>query len=465
MQGTSTAAGHGTVPVPALDGLPAVRWQVPGDVAMTAHSRVRPVVAGGLVWHQTDRLRAHDVETGEQRHEIEIDWPFTMTGIAVTGDVLLVPVPASTPVADLAVEAWDGGTIPGGGRLAGVDASTWAVRWVKQTMANPSVPAVVGDTAWLTVDGQTLMALDTEPGTRPLRQHARYSFSAPIVVDGKVIVSRPGESYPIEPSIHALDAATSEPTWSIRTDTFVSARMVATDRALIVPFDSGVQAIDPTDGTVLWTNRVSPGFVVQDQPVVAGDVIYLGQWHGAIDARDGTWLWHGQTQTKWVGSPCAAEGIAAFSNWGDGTLTVLEGNGVAVSQRTVPEPIAGEMLPIVDVSGPPPCAPTLARTTGISSSGATPAIGGPVSSLPVDTPADRRPGQAPPIDLLDLPNGTPADRRRSTRCDRPPGGWRPTDGRTRCLRRRRRVTSICPRIRSRTSSTPISAGDRGERRP
>ncbi len=363
MQGTSTAAGHGTVPVPALDGLPAVRWQIPGDVAMTAHSRVRTVVAGGLVWHQTDRLRAHDVQTGEQPHEIEIDWPFTMTGIVMAGDVLLVPVPASTPVADLAVEAWDGGTIPGGGRLVGVDVSTWAVRWVTQTMANPSVPAVVGDTAWLTVDGQclmALMALDTEPGTRPLRQHARYNFSAPIVIAGKVVVSLPGESYPIEPSIHALGAATSEPTWSIRTDTFVSARMVATDRALIVPFDSGVRAIDPATGRVLWTNRVSPGFVVQDQPVVAGDVIYLGQWHGAINAInacDGTWLWHGQTQTKWVGSPYVAEGVVAFSNWGDGTLTVLEGNGVAVGQRTVPEPIAGETLPIVGILGLPPCDP------------------------------------------------------------------------------------------------------------
>ena len=461
----ATAAGHGTVPGPSLDGLPRVRWQLPGDPTRPGGGLIRPVIAGGLVWQQTDRLRAYDLATGEPRHEIETDWPLTSptADIAVAGDLLLVPMPAGTPLTNADRTALDGSDLFDSGRLAGINAATGEIHWVAPVPRFIATPAVIGDTAWLTNDGQTLLALDTgtgqvrwvvtvqipggallapvvadgtvfvstttgfvgaydagtgagrwvssaggEPGVRPLGQHARYDASAPIVIDGQVIVARVGEGYPIEPSLEALDADTGAATWSLRTETVVSGRMAAAaDGALLVPFDSGLQAIDPATGTVLWANRASPGFVDQDQPVVAGDTIYLGQWYGAvnaIDARDGSWLWYGQTRTTFAGTPYVADGAAVFADWEGGGLTVLEGGGVAVDERSVPEPTAGNApLPIVDISGLPACEPAARQPNG------TPEAGPPVAALSDDRPTGSFGDEAPAIALDDLPAGTPAD--------------------------------------------------------
>ncbi|MCF6187706.1 MAG: PQQ-binding-like beta-propeller repeat protein, partial [Desulfobulbaceae bacterium] len=92
-------------------------------------------------------------------------------------------------------------------------------------------------------------------------------------------------------------------------------------RGIIYPnHGKQVTALDPTDGTPLWTFDVRSR--VESSPVIAGDLVFLPTKRGrlyAVDVVSGKEKWQYQAGGSFLASPAVAQGKLVIGNE-DGTL-------------------------------------------------------------------------------------------------------------------------------------------------
>ncbi|HVU23212.1 MAG TPA: PQQ-binding-like beta-propeller repeat protein [Opitutus sp.] len=131
--------------------------------------------------------------------------------------------------------------------------------------------------------------------------------AAPIVDGDAVIVGS------TDGTVRALDAATGQPRWQIRTGGKTRAAALAVgDRVYVGSFDHFVYALDRHTGAVLW--RFDTGSAVTTPPVWANDRIVIGTRDRALlfalDARDGKPAWDLFYWFSWVESaPVLRDGM------------------------------------------------------------------------------------------------------------------------------------------------------------
>lgn len=196
-----------------------------------------------------------------------------------TGDV----VHASPAVADgvVVVGSWDG-------RLYAFDAKTGAERWhfqagVDPLMANQqgfqSSPAIAGGTVYVGCRDAHLYAVDLASGRERWRfsTGASWVVGSPAVSSGRVYFGTSDSSL-----LHALDAATGAPVWQQALPSYTfSSPVVAGDVLLIGQLNGSLQARELATGRLLWSftteaARVNAGWVLTADGRLNGPWIFTG---------------------------------------------------------------------------------------------------------------------------------------------------------------------------------------------
>ena len=255
-----------------------------------------PVVAGGRVF--------------------ALDSRSTVSGFATNGTALWTR--DLTPAGDNADDASGGGLAYGGGRvfvttgfgkLAALDPATGAVIWIQQFDAPVTgAPTVEGDLVYVVAQNSTAWAVET--GTGRVRWQ---STGTPTIAGG--LVGGPGPAL--------------------------------TDRLVILPFPSGeVKAALKSSGLDIWTDYVAGQRLgrayaalpdITGDPVIVGDVIYVGNQSGrvaAIDANSGARIW---TANEGAYSPVWPVDNALFLISDQGKLVRLDaGSGATVWSVALP---------------------------------------------------------------------------------------------------------------------------------
>jgi outer membrane protein assembly factor BamB len=165
-------------------------------------------------------------------------------------------------------------------------------------------------------------------------------------------------------TLFALSQRTGEPRWQRTFDSslsshplYIKAGVVGPQPLLIVGEDAGqVSALDATTGEPRWTYRARGP--VQNQPVLAGGLLYITSNEGriyALDVRTGTWRWQYEreaTDTFSVRGQSAPLVVKdrIFIGFPDGYLSCLNAeNGEVLWNR----PLAGEASRFIDADGAP----------------------------------------------------------------------------------------------------------------
>jgi len=222
-----------------------------------------------------------------------------------------------------------------------------------------AAPNVHDGKVLLTLEAGELLALDTKTGD----QQWRYRIEAPLrcwptVVEGRVLLAGCDQRF------HAIDIATGTETAGLDIDAQTGATPAAMDGKVFFGTEQGtfysitaktmqvhwqtsnskhgqpirasaavdrrciifpnhgklVTALDPTDGSPLWTFSVRSH--VESSPVIAGDLVFLPTKRGrlyAVDVISGEEHWQYQAGGTFLASPAIAQGKLVIGNE-DGTL-------------------------------------------------------------------------------------------------------------------------------------------------
>lgn len=267
-------------------------WRTNGPVPST------PAVADGRVHvlSYDGRLHTLDATTGEPL------WRFATGGerrFEARG--LHGATPRGQTMADpydvfLSSPAVAGGRVYVGssdGHLYALDAATGALRWKQATgdvvHASPAVEGgrvVVG--SW---DGR-LYCFDAvtgapawrfQAGVDPLMHNQQGFQSSPAIADGVVVVG--GR----DSQLYAIDLTTGLERWRFSTGSswVVGSPAVAHGRVYFATSDSSlVHALDVASGRPVFQQQAQA--YMFSSPVVAGQVLLIGQLNGTLQARDGT---------------------------------------------------------------------------------------------------------------------------------------------------------------------------------
>jgi outer membrane protein assembly factor BamB len=152
---------------------------------------------------------------------------------------------------------------------------------------------------------------------------------------------------PYENTISSANVATLGEVWSAPTNNNGGAPAVVSGK-VYVPTNSGVQALNPTTGAVLWT--ALPGALIYGSPAVTGGLVYTmgvsGPTFYALTASKGTTKW---TQTLGAGtysSPIVVNGVVYISCL-DGNIYALNATTGAILWKSAIGSPGGEASPAV----------------------------------------------------------------------------------------------------------------------
>ncbi len=323
-------AGHsGENPGPGPIAPPAVRWQLQlgGSVAEAV-----AVVDGTIYVNAGNALHAIVADNGTTRWRFEVD------------EARMIESPS---VGDSAVFVLDSR-----GFLRALETATGAVRWQRNIgsvgVNVDTVPAMVVDKTVVVFDSG-LSAFHTTTGE--LRWHRKLScYGAPAFADRLVFVGCTdgklhaidagtgtdrwsGEPLPLLTSpaiaggviystnyvhgITAVEAAGGKPIWhtTLGDSTAFSTAAVADGQVFVVSKHREVVALDAATGQEVWRFPLSGK--TQRAPIVAGDVVYIGDDDGilyALDAATGAERWRFQAGGPIVTEPAILDGIVYLAD-------------------------------------------------------------------------------------------------------------------------------------------------------
>jgi outer membrane protein assembly factor BamB len=153
---------------------------------------------------------------------------------------------------------------------------------------------------------------------------------------------------------YALDGRTGKVVWSKRTQRCGWASPAVHDRVVYATFighratcgdsvpgtDGIVVAWDAYSGKVRWRRRTGPN---ESSPLVAGGLVYVGDWDGtvwALDARTGRTRWTYRTTGRIKGSPALSGGRLYVGDY-DGSLYALHARTGRLAWRAAAQPRLG----------------------------------------------------------------------------------------------------------------------------
>jgi outer membrane protein assembly factor BamB len=307
------------------------RWRFPTGGAVDGS----PVLAGGLVVvaSRDGNLYAVEAATGSERWRLPLGeelpfrwgWDFVLSTPAVAGELLFVG--------------------SGSGEVLAVGAASGEVRWRHRTGGRVrSSPTVAGGVVYVgSFDGH-LYALDAATGA----QHWRFATegtrldsvaagfdrlsiqSSPAVTADQVVFgARDGSWY-------GVDRGTGAQRWRIDHGMpwVIASPAVADGKAVVGSSDGRfVTAVDLAAGRELWRSRTGSNQL--SSPAVAGDVVVVGDFSGAViglDLGSGRELWRLLVGDGVFSSPLVADGTI-FVGSDDGRLYALRGDLAARPHR------------------------------------------------------------------------------------------------------------------------------------
>jgi len=207
-----------------------------------------------------------------------------------------------------------------------LDANSDAVAWRGPKMNGiQSPPTVVDGTVFVDSGGfkdvePQLRAFDAETGEGRWRYRTgSESKSTPAVADGRVFVGS-------DEGLHAVDAASGEGLYVVDEARSVWATPAVADGTVYVTSFANesrvLLAVDAADGTVRWRTPVPA--MKHEPPVVTGERVYVGTESGvvALDPSDGTQV----AQLGGSGTPVARVGDVVYAT-GEGTIHALDAAG------------------------------------------------------------------------------------------------------------------------------------------
>ncbi len=294
-------------------------------------------------------LHAFDLETGETRWTLQVDYYAAFHSPAVSNDVVIF-------------SGGNGST----GRVWGIDIDDGSVRWTKQTGAAsspitadgvvywksirnsrprvhavdaldgtelwtfrpdcetskrpvPTYPAVSGDRVYVSIpcpEGSNdprsrLYAVGTAKGnTKWTFEKQTGGLTAPAVADGSVFV---GDK---DGNLTAVSTNRGGSKWEYETKSQIRASPSATGETVCVSTTANeLHAVRPTDGTRRWRAE-SPSIVAK--PMIAVDTIYLGGGYlKAVSLTDGSERWRFTSSnyaSTGYSSPAIIDGALAVAN-------------------------------------------------------------------------------------------------------------------------------------------------------
>lgn len=138
-----------------------------------------------------------------------------------------------------------------------------------------------------------------------------YYASSPMVAGGRVFIGS-GDG-----NIYALNPATGETVWAVKTGSRVRATPASDGTIVYVgSFDGTMYALDAKTGSKRWTfktvgNSYFPVGEIQSSAAIAGGLVIFGSRDGvmyALDAKTGKPVWKDDHKGNWViGSPAVAD--------------------------------------------------------------------------------------------------------------------------------------------------------------
>ena len=294
-----------------------------------------PAIAGGLVVFASrdGHLYALEAATGRERWKLALGeelpfrwgWDFALSTPAVAGERLFV---GSGSGEVLAVEAATGRVLwrhPTGGRVRSSPTVAAGVVYVGSFDGHLyALDAATGAERWKFATEGT--KLDSEEAGFDRRS---IQSSPAVTADQVVFGARDG-------SFYGVDRATGAQRWRMDHGMpwVIASPAVADGKAVVGSSDGRfVTAVDLAAGKELWRSRTGSNQL--SSPAVAGDVIVVGDFSGAVialDLRTGRELWRFLAGDGVFSSPLVADGTI-FVGSDDGKLYALRGDLAAAPHR------------------------------------------------------------------------------------------------------------------------------------
>jgi len=186
-----------------------------------------------------------------------------------------------------------------------------------------ATPAIAGGKAYVFSSFMKLVCLDVASGREVWRRDVKKDYAgrdigwgpaaSALVVDKRVVVvgGGPGKG------ILAFDGETGELAWGVTDEVHTHATPVVTtiagQKQIVCFMVSGLVAVEPTKGDVLWRFPMKFSTSTAASPVVggkAGDIVYCSAGYGVgaaacrVSKADGKWtatgLWRNNIQNHWA---------------------------------------------------------------------------------------------------------------------------------------------------------------------
>ncbi|MEP7373900.1 MAG: PQQ-binding-like beta-propeller repeat protein [Chitinophagaceae bacterium] len=186
------------------------------------------------------------------------------------------------------------------GNLYALQASTGDLVWKYQTgaMINQSGPCLVNGTIYVGSRDTYLHAVDALTGVEKWKFSANgisLEMSSPTVADGIVYIGGwydiPG--FTSKGSVYAVNAGTGELVWEGLPDKGFSGSPCVKNGRLFISCDDGyINALDITNGSLLWRKQILPN---GSSPAEVNGIVYIGgggtRYYYALDAATGNEVW------------------------------------------------------------------------------------------------------------------------------------------------------------------------------
>jgi outer membrane protein assembly factor BamB len=324
---------------------PQVAW----SIKLGSPAAVLPAITGGSAWlamHAREHsvaLHALNLLDGGMHWSQPLSFAHAMvSGLAPLADGLLVALTSTH-------------RLEGEGALVALDAEGgehW--RWAPGVQ-RVSAPAIAGDTAYVTVEARSLVAIDLIAGKEKARVDLGVTASlfAPAIEEGVAYVPCRGPhllAVGLDGELRwCLEVKDKPDTWLDKTP------LVAGERVFAVQSDGVVLALHAGDGSLAWRADAGPAGKPLSPPATDGTCLFIGARYGvyALDLVDGREVWHFPTERRVEAAPLVA-GDVVYATCHDHRLYALDattGNGLW--QYEMERHI--EVPPVLATCGDTPC--------------------------------------------------------------------------------------------------------------
>lgn len=162
--------------------------------------------------------------------------------------------------------------------LVALDAANGEERWrtVHPGGHDLSPPAIDGGSVY--ANARTPLAVDLENGEITAEYETPGRSAQPIAVTDEQLFVLGGPTREWTPTqLYALDRATGDVEWSYGAQREFSSRPIASDEMVFVGGQSGIlYALDRDDGDERWTYEVNRNYMINNEPAVTGETLYVG---------------------------------------------------------------------------------------------------------------------------------------------------------------------------------------------